>query len=170
MRAVERKIRKTNRQKKINQQQSNRCGPSPHSSGSHSSHFMSPSPKNSLTTAASPLSSPTHQQQQQQQPQLESSTIANSTSAFQIRKQNIVTGTANDVANQNQTNQPIAQTTTLNLHGINFSSLQGAMATFPGLQNVQVNCNTNNNTFTWKLSVCRGIRRKKTDAFILVLF
>lgn len=107
---------------------------------------MSPSPKNSVTTAASPLSSPTHQQQQQ--PQLDTSTIANSTSAFQIRKQNIVTGTANDVANQNQTNQPIAQTTTLNLHGINFSSLQGAMATFPGLQNVQVNCNTTYNNIS----------------------
>lgn len=43
------------------------------------------------------------------------------------------------------------QATTLNLQGINLSSLQGAMATFPGLQNVQVsgrfkeNCETHEN-------------------------
>lgn len=96
---------------------------------------MTPSPKNNVT-AASPLSSPSHQQ-----PQAESPTSANSTSAFQIRKQNIVT--SNDTNNQNQTNQSVAQTTTLNLHGINFSSLQGAMATFPGLQNVQVTLRSN---------------------------
>lgn len=96
---------------------------------------MTPSPKNNVTAIASPLSSPTHQQQQQP---ADSPSTANSTSAFQIRKQNIVTATSNDATNQNQNNQPVAQTTTLNLHGINFSSLQGAMATFPGLQNVQV--------------------------------
>lgn len=41
---------------------------------------------------------------------------------------------------QQQTQQQPSQTqtTTLNLQGINFSSLQGAMANFPGLQNVQV--------------------------------
>lgn len=37
---------------------------------------------------------------------------------------------------QQQQNQ--TQTATLNLQGINFSTLQGAMANFPGLQNVQV--------------------------------
>ncbi|XP_055319761.1 transcription factor SPT20 homolog isoform X2 [Sitodiplosis mosellana] len=109
------------------------CGPSSLSSGSS---FMTPSPKNNVTAIASPLSSPTHQQQQQQQ--VDSPSSVSSTSAFQIRKQNIVTATSNDATNQNQSNQSVAQTTTLNLHGINFSSLQGAMATFPGLQNVQV--------------------------------
>lgn len=101
---------------------------------------MTPSPKNNVTAIASPLSSPTHQQQPQLT-QADSPSTANSTSAFQIRKQNIVTATSNDATNQNQNNQPVAQTTTLNLHGINFSSLQGAMATFPGLQNVQVHFN-----------------------------
>lgn len=40
---------------------------------------------------------------------------------------------------QNQTIQTQPQTTTLNLQGLNLASLQGAMATIPGLQNVQVN-------------------------------
>lgn len=118
---------------------------------------MSPSPKNSITTAASPLSSPTHQQP----PQLEPSAIANSTPAFQIRKQNIVTGPPNDANNQNPNTQPIAQTTTLNLHGINFSSLQGAMATFPGLQNVQVQKNTFSNVLndSFKINITSDNRR-----------
>ncbi|GBP12775.1 hypothetical protein EVAR_72794_1 [Eumeta japonica] len=37
-----------------------------------------------------------------------------------------------------QQQQSQTQTATLNLQGINFSTLQGAMANFPGLQNVQV--------------------------------
>ncbi|KAM7356088.1 transcription factor Spt20 homolog isoform 2-T5 [Cochliomyia hominivorax] len=37
-----------------------------------------------------------------------------------------------------QQQQQQSQTATLNLQGINFSTLQGAMANFPGLQNVQV--------------------------------
>lgn len=90
---------------------------------------MSPSPKNAIT---SPLSSPSHPQP------ADSPLTINSTSTFQIRKPNMVTGTTTDSTNQTQLNQPVAQTTTLNLHGINFSSLQGAMATFPGIQNVQV--------------------------------
>lgn len=110
-----------------------RCGPSPLSSGSSSTHFMTPSPKNNVTATASPLSSPSHQQQTQ----ADSPSTVNSTSTFQLRKPNVVTGTSSDSNNPNQST-PVAQTTTLNLHGINFSSLQGAMATFPGLQNVQV--------------------------------
>lgn len=39
---------------------------------------------------------------------------------------------------QQQQSQTQTQTATLNLQGINFSTLQGAMANFPGLQNVQV--------------------------------
>lgn len=105
---------------------------SPLSTGSCSAHFIS-SPKNSVNPSTSPLSSPPHQQQSDL-----SSTNTNST--FQLtRKANFTPGTTIDTGNnQNQINQPVAQTTTLNLHGINFSSLQGAMATFPGLQNVQV--------------------------------
>lgn len=95
---------------------------------------MTPSPKNNVTVTASPLSSPSHQQQSQ----TDLLSTANPTSAFQIRKQNVVTATSTDTNSSNQSNQSVAQTTTLNLHGINFSSLQGAMATFPGLQNVQV--------------------------------
>lgn len=102
------------------------------SSGSSSAHFMTPSPKNNVTATASPLSSPSHQQQ------TPADSPVNSTSAFQIRKQNVITGTPTDANIPNQTVPSVAQTTTLNLHGINFSSLQGAMATFPGLQNVQV--------------------------------
>lgn len=131
---------KVQNQTNHNQQSNNtkkktiRCGPSPISSGSSSTHFMTPSPKNNVTATASPLSSPSHQQQTQS----DSPSTVNSTSTFQIRKPHVVTGTSNDSNNPNQTTQPVAQTTTLNLHGINFSSLQGAMATFPGLQNVQV--------------------------------
>lgn len=111
-----------------------RCGPSP--SGSSSAHFMSPSPKNVIT---SPLSSPSHPQP------ADSPLTINSTSTFQIRKPNLVSGTTTDSTNPTQLNQSVAQTTTLNLHGINFSSLQGAMATFPGIQNVQVMSTTNIN-------------------------
>lgn len=97
--------------------------PSPSST---SSHFMSPSPKSttpllqqqlhqinqaqSPASSISPMSSPPPQQQQQQHHQQQQ----------QINQQ-----------------QP-TQTTTLNLQGINLSSLQGAIATFPHLQNVQV--------------------------------
>lgn len=95
---------------------------------------MTPSPKNNANVTASPLSSPTHHQLQAESP-----STPNTSSAFQIRKQSIVNATSNDSTNQNQSNQPqVAQTTTLNLHGINFSSLQGAMAQYPRLQNVQV--------------------------------
>lgn len=111
-----------------------RCGPSP--SGSSSAHFMSPSPKNIIS---SPLSSPSHPQP------ADSPLTINSTSTFQIRKPNLVSSTANDSTNPTQLNQPVAQTTTLNLHGINFSSLQGAISTFPHLQNVQVTPQINEN-------------------------
>lgn len=83
-----------------------------------------------MTAIASPLSSPSHQQQ------TPADSPVNSTPTFQLRKQNVVTPTEANVPIQ--TVPSVAQTTTLNLHGINFSSLQGAMATFPGLQNVQV--------------------------------
>lgn len=113
-------------------------GPSPLSSAS-SSHFIgNPSPKNSLQTI-SPLSSPSHQQ-------TESSGSVN-TGGFQIagrkHSMNVQDGGENRrPSNENRqsagSNPSQPQTATLNLHGINFSSLQGAMATFPGLQNVQV--------------------------------
>lgn len=48
------------------------------------------------------------------------------------------TASSNQSANQQSQTATAGQTTTLNLHGINLSSLQGAMATFPQLQNVQV--------------------------------
>lgn len=99
--------------------------PSPLSSVS-STHFMAPSPKNNLSqhiqvqspNSVSPMSSPPLQVIQTQQPQSSATPTANT--------------------NQQQQQQPAQTTTTLNLQGINLSSLQGAMATFPGLQNVQV--------------------------------
>lgn len=118
-------------------------GPSPLSSAGSSSHFMAPSPKNNVQTI-SPLSSPSHQQS-------DTSATVNSANSFQLsgRKHNI---NVDCVDNRRTTNEPRRSTSldslgnnqtqpqpaTINLHGINFSSLQGAMATFPGLQNVQV--------------------------------
>lgn len=98
---------------------------------------MTASPKNPVPSI-SPLSSPP--------PQLQSDLLAgtNSTSTLHVtRKQNMTPMDSSNSQSPIQTqSQPptttVGQTTTLNLHGINLSSLQGAMATFPGLQNVQV--------------------------------
>lgn len=132
-------------------------GPSPLSSAS-STHFMAPSPKSNLSqhiqvqspASISPLSSPPLQVIQTQQPQ------SQSTSSFAVTTANIDRGLTRGLSNsqahdgnghqqQQQQQQTQAQqshiqpqTTTLNLQGINLQSLQGAMATFPGLQNVQV--------------------------------
>lgn len=129
-------------------------GPSPLSSAS-STHFMAPSPKSNLSqhiqvqspASISPLSSPPLQVMQTQQPQ------SQSTGSFAVTTANIDRGLARSLSNsqtisqghdgnaqQQQTQQSHIQpqTTTLNLQGINLQSLQGAMATFPGLQNVQV--------------------------------
>lgn len=84
-------------------------GPSP------SSQFMSPSPKSNASM------------QQHIQVQSPASISPLSSPPPQQHQQ------------QQQQTQPQQQTTTLNLQGINLSSLQGAMATFPHLQNVQVN-------------------------------
>lgn len=129
-------------------------GPSPLSNAS-STHFMAPSPKSNLSqhiqvqspASISPLSSPPHQVIQTQQPQ------SQSTNSFAVTTANVDRGLARGLSNsqghsqthdgnaqQQQTQQSHIQpqTTTLNLQGINLQSLQGAMATFPGLQNVQV--------------------------------
>lgn len=113
-----------------------RRGQSPHSvTGSPTIHFMTASPKNPVPSI-SPLSSPPPQQQ--------SETTTNSTTLHVTRKQCLTPIDTSNSHSPNQTlTQPqsattVGQTTTLNLHGINLSSLQGAMATFPGLQNVQV--------------------------------
>lgn len=128
-------------------------GPSPLSSAS-STHFMAPSPKSNLSqhiqvqspASISPLSSPPLQVIQTQQPQ------SQSTTSFAVTTANVDRGVTRGLSNsqtltqnhdgnaQQQTQQTHVQpqTTTLNLQGINLQSLQGAMATFPGLQNVQV--------------------------------
>lgn len=128
-------------------------GPSPLSSAS-STHFMAPSPKSNLSqhiqaqspASISPMSSPPPQVIQTQQPQ------SQSTSSFAVTTSNVDRGHSRVLSNsqghdgnaqQQQTQQTHMQpqTTTLNLQGINLQSLQGAMATFPGLQNVQVHSN-----------------------------
>lgn len=115
-----------------------RRGQSPHSvTGSPTIHFMTASPKNPVPSI-SPLSSPPPQQQ--------SEITTNSTTLHVTRKQCLTpidtsnSQSPNQTVTQSQSATTVGQTTTLNLHGINLSSLQGAMATFPGLQNVQV-CN-----------------------------
>lgn len=94
-----------------NSSQSTNCsGPSP-------SQFMIPSPK---STSVQP-----HQQQQHLQHQHQ-----------QQHHQNLQTQSPSSISPLSS--PPPQQKTTINLQGIDFSSLQGAMATFPGLQNVQV--------------------------------
>lgn len=116
-----------------------RRGQSPHSvTGSPNIHFMTASPKNPVPSI-SPLSSPPPHQQ--------SETVTNSTTLHVTRKQSLTPIDTSNNQSPNQTvTQPqsattVGQTTTLNLHGINLNSLQGAMAAFPALQNVQV-CNS----------------------------
>lgn len=93
------------------------------SSGSSSSHFMK------STTPL--LQQQLHQISQAQSP------------ASSISPMSSPPPPSHHQHHQQQQQMP-SQTTTLNLQGINLSSLQGAIATFPHLQNVQVSCLMNN--------------------------
>lgn len=107
-------------------------GPSPKSNLSQHIQVQSPASR-------SPLSSPPPQIQQHLQPQTQT------VGSIAVTTSNVDRGLARSLSNpssmpQNHDgNAQHPQTTTLNLQGINVQSLQGAMATFPGLQNVQVN-------------------------------
>lgn len=119
---------------------------------------MTASPKNPVPSI-SPLSSPPPQQQSEK--------ASNSTTLHVTRKQSLTPIDTSNSQSPNQTvTQPqsatmVGQTTTLKVSGINFNSLQGAINTYPGLQNVQV-CNP----FRIRLFVSRIIN---SNAFVLNL-
>lgn len=106
---------------------------------------------NSIASSASILQKlAAGQQQQQQQFTMPAAspksggvaTAATLLQNIQLQANQVVSGSVSPQTNNSgatiMQTQPAGTTTTLNLQGLNLASLQGAMATIPGLQNVQV--------------------------------